>query len=221
MGYWRRSRLKVLIATVGISLAGLAIVATVYGTVAKNTRLAVIELEPANSEIDFDLDGFPHQVHGKFKIVSGKVEVDPSSGELSGLVVVDTASGDSGNGLRDAEMRNSILEAQRYPQITFTPSHCQQAVAMLDRFRGPVRGTLALHGIKQEIEIDTEVLLQGDEVKVSGHFVVPYVDWGLKDPSLLFLHVAKQVAINVHTQGHLIWMQADEQNQRLSGGGSP
>ena len=130
MGYWRRSRLKVLIATVGISLAGLVIVATVYGTVAKNTRLAVIELEPANSEIDFDLDGFPHQVHGKFKIVSGKVEVDPSSGELSGLVVVDTASGDSGNGLRDAEMRDSILEAQRYPQITFTPSHCQQAVAM-------------------------------------------------------------------------------------------
>ena len=78
-----------------------------------------------------------------------------------------------------------------------------------------------MHGIKQEIEIDSEVLLQGDEVKVSGHFVVPYVDWVLKDPSLLFLHVAKQVAINVHTQGHLIWMQADEQNQRLSGGGNP
>lgn len=213
--------MKVLTAAVGTTLAGLALAAAVYGTEAKSTRRAVIELEPTNSEIDFDLDGFPHQVHGKFKLVSGKIEVDPTSGELSGLIVVDTATGDSGNRLRDAEMRDSILEVQRYPQIIFTPSQCQQAVAMPDRFHGPVRGTLALHGIKQEIEIDSEVLLQGDEVKVSGHFVVPYVDWGLKDPSLWLLRVSKQVAVNVHTQGHLIWMQADGQNQTLSGGGDP
>jgi len=71
-------------------------------------------------------------------------------------------------------------------------------------------GLLALHGIKQEIVVDSEVLLQGDEVKISGYFVVPYVDWGLKDPSLWLLRVDKQVAINVHTQGHLIWRQTEE-----------
>ena len=202
--------MKVLITAVGAILAGLAIAAATYGMMAKSTRRAVIELDPTNSEIDFDLDGFPHQVHGKFKLVSGTIEVDSASGELSGLIVVDTASGDSGNRLRDAEMLNSILEVQQYPQITFTPNQCQQAVAMPNRFRGPVHGTLALHGIKQEIVVDSEVLLQGDEVKISGHFVVPYVDWGLKDPSLWLLRVAKQVAINVHTQGHLIWRQTEE-----------
>lgn len=203
------------------ALAGLAIAAAAYGMVPTSTRRAVIELEPTNSEIDFNLDGFPHEVHGKFKVVSGKIDVDPASGELSGLIVVDTASSDSGNHLRDAEMRNSILEVQRYPQITFIPSHCQQAVALPDGFHGPVRGTLSLYGVKHESEIDSQVSLEGDEVKVSGHFVVSYVDWDLKDPSLWFLRVSKQVALDVYAQGHLTWLPADGQNQMLSGEGGP
>lgn len=203
----------------GAVLAGLAIAAAAYGTVPTNTRRAVIELEPTHSEIEFNLDGFPHAVHGKFKVVSGRIEVDPASGQLAGLVVVDTASGDSGNRSRDAEMRDSILEVQRYPQITFIPSHFQQAGATPDGFHGPVRGTLSLHGVKHEIEIDSHVSREGDEVKVSGHFVVPYVDWGLKDPSLWLLRVSQQVALDVHAQGHLTWLSADEQTQAPSGGG--
>jgi hypothetical protein len=207
--------------------------------------------------IYFDLDGFPHQVHSKLKLVSGKIEVDPASGELSGLIVVDTASGDSGNRLRDAEMRNNILsttlssdhlhsksmstDCSNAEQISRScawdtkSNHMRLAHSLVTlsemkgltyRFFASLRMTvlrgyiikctnvlwsdLALHGVKQELVVDSEVLLQGDEVKISGHFVVPYVDWGLKDPSLWRLRVAKQVAINVHTQGHLIWRQSEE-----------
>ena len=39
--------------------------------------------------------------------------------------------------------------------------------------------------------------LKGDEVVASSHFAIPYVDWGMKDPSVLFLKVDKQVNIDI------------------------
>ncbi|WP_423959501.1 hypothetical protein [Candidatus Binatus sp.] len=39
---------------------------------------------------------------------------------------------------------------------------------------------------------------------------VPYVDWGMKDPSVLFLTVAKQVEIDVATEGRITWPRGDK-----------
>jgi hypothetical protein len=40
---------------------------------------------------------------------------------------------------------------------------------------------------------------------VTAHFSIPYVQSGLKDPSVLFLTVAKQVDIDIATAGRVTW----------------
>jgi len=42
-----------------------------------------------------------HTVHETFRPKHGALRLDPASGRLTGEVVVDTQSGESGNGTRD------------------------------------------------------------------------------------------------------------------------
>jgi hypothetical protein len=49
----------------------------------------------------------------------------------------------------------------------------------------------------------------GDRLIATGHLSIPYVKWGLKDPSILFLTVAKKVELDIATAGHVTWMSSD------------
>ena len=63
-----------------------------------------VELDPAQTHIAFTLSDVLHTVHGTFKLKNGTVRFDPATGAASGLVVVDTTSGDSGSQARDRKM---------------------------------------------------------------------------------------------------------------------
>jgi hypothetical protein len=63
-----------------------------------------LELDPANTRIEFTLAATLHAVHGTFAHRVGTIHFNPSSGAASGLVVVDATSGDSGNTGRDHKM---------------------------------------------------------------------------------------------------------------------
>ena len=45
--------------------------------------------------------------------------------------------------------------------------------------------------------------MDGSNMTAKGHFIVPYVQWGLKDPSIFILKVAKQVDIDLTLSGSL------------------
>src|SRR5579863_1064964 len=82
-----------------------------------------IELDPARTSITFTLGDVLHTVHGSFKLKHGSLKFDSTTGVASGEIVVDVASGDSGNGSRDKRMHKEILESARFPDAVFTPDH--------------------------------------------------------------------------------------------------
>src|SRR5271154_2719529 len=104
------------------------------------------ELDPANTRIGFTLGATLHAVHGTFALKSGTIHFNPSTGAASGLVIVDAASGNSGNQGRDRKMHQEILESQRYPEITFTPARMSGRVELDADSEVQVEGTLRLHG---------------------------------------------------------------------------
>jgi hypothetical protein len=46
-----------------------------------------------------------------------------------------------------------------------------------------------------------EAIPIGNTLDVTTHFVVPYIRWGMKNPSTLFLRVGDQVNIDVRAKG--------------------
>ena len=67
-----------------------------------------------------------------------------------------------------------------------------------------MQGVLTLHG-GPDVALTAQGQLVGDNLTATAHFSVPYVEWGIKDPSVLFLTVAKQVDIDIATTGHVVW----------------
>src|ERR1700720_4698449 len=76
------------------------------------SRVGVLELDPSKTIVEFRLDGRLHTTHGKFQLERGTIEADSDTGKAEGAIVVDAASGDSGDSMRDKRMRERILEAQ-------------------------------------------------------------------------------------------------------------
>jgi polyisoprenoid-binding protein YceI len=150
-----------------------------------------LDLDPAKTEVQFTLHDVVHTVHGTFKLKKGSIHWDPNSGKASGEIIVDVASGASGSDARDRRMHKDILESQRFPEATFTP----------DRVDGnmDVHGVFKIHGADHELTLHFQVERTGDQYAASTHFVIPYVQWGMKDPSNFLLKVDKTVEIDIKT----------------------
>jgi len=173
-----------------------------------NAQQAVLELNPANTHIDYTLQGWPHVTNGTFQLARGIIRIDPATGKADGSVVVSATSGDSGSNMRDSEMKDSILEVERYPEITFIPQHAEGQRSGQSEFPAAIRSILTLHGKPHEITLNMAVQPSGDRFTATAHFAVPYVAWGLKNPSLLIFRCADTVYVDVKTQGQVTWVPA-------------
>ena len=108
-------------SSVPFLLAAFAGLAALILAPASRAQESVVQLDPAQTKIEFSLGGNFHTVHGKFALKSSAIRFDPSSGKISGAIVVDATSGDSGNSGRDKKMHREILESAKFPEIVFTP----------------------------------------------------------------------------------------------------
>jgi hypothetical protein len=64
-------------------------------------------------------------------------------------------------------------------------------------------GKLVLHGAEHQLTLPVAVTVDGERVEAKGSFRVPYTEWGLHNPSILFLRVADVVEVTVHVVGTL------------------
>lgn len=178
-----------------ISLVAWCVLAAM--AVAQSPGEVHIDFDPAATKVEFTLGDVLHTVHGSFRLKSGAIHFDPSTGAAGGLLVVDAASGDSGNRTRDHKMNKEILETERYPEATFTPNHVIGQLAMQGASQVQVEGTFRLHGTDHQLTLVVPAQVNGSQINLQIQFVVPYVKWGLKDPSTFVLRVNKEVQMSI------------------------
>lgn len=160
-------------------------------------------VDPAQTSVKFTLGDVLHTVHGTFKVKQGDLQVDPG-GKVSGQIVVDAASGDSGSGMRDRKMHKEVLESARYPEIAFRPDRIDGAVASSGKSSVTIHGMFNIHGVDREITAPAQVETSADHWTATVHFTVPYQKWGMKNPSTLFLRVNDTVEIDLVATGNLV-----------------
>jgi polyisoprenoid-binding protein YceI len=160
-------------------------------------------VNPDASEVRMTLKTTHELVNGAFHVQSGSIEFDRRAPELSGSVVVAAASGKTGNGSRDKKMNKDILQVEQYATVSFEPKTYTGALAPSGDSNLQVTGTFTLLGTPHPIAVPMQVHLETDRVTAKAHFVVPYVQWGLKNPSFLIWKAENDVAIDLNLVGTL------------------
>ena len=155
------------------------------------------------SEVKMTLKTTHEVVNGAFHIQSGSVEFDRSTPGMSGSVVVLAGSGKTGNASRDKKMNKDILEVERYATVSFEAKSYAGALAASGDSTIQVTGIFTLLGTPHEITVPMVVHLEGATATVKADFVVPYVQWGLKNPSVFIFKADKDVAIDLMLAGRL------------------
>lgn len=163
----------------------------------------ILRVDPSRTTINFTLGAALHTVHGTFEAKEITLRANPASGSLSGEIPVDATSGQTGNGMRDRTMHKEVLESQRYPDISFRPDRMDGSVAEQGKSSVKLHGTFTVHGSEHEITIPADVEIGGDRWTAKARFTIPYVKWGMKNPSTFFLHVSDEVEIDVAVAGTL------------------
>lgn len=163
-----------------------------------------LRVDPAKSSVKFTLSDVLHTVKGTFQVKRGALQFDATTGKLSGEIVADAKSGDSGSGMRDRKMHKEVLESDRYPEIAFRPDRIDGAVAPQGKSSVKVHGMFNIHGADREITVPADVEMASDHWNVTVHFSVPYAKWGMKNPSTLFLRVSDSVDIDLAASGNVV-----------------
>jgi polyisoprenoid-binding protein YceI len=168
---------------------------------AGRTQEVAVQLDPAQTKIEFRLGSTLHTVEGTFKLKSGSIRFEPSTSAISGAIVVDATSGESGNEGRDRKMHREILESGKFPEIVFTPGHAKGTFDPKGPSRLEVSGQFHIHGQDHEVTLSIEIEPSGRKLQMATHITIPYIKWGLKNPSTFILRASDKVEIDIHAVG--------------------
>ncbi|MGA2509498.1 MAG: YceI family protein [Candidatus Acidiferrales bacterium] len=168
----------------------------------------VVTLDPAATKIEITLGATLHTVHGAFKLKSGEIHFDSATGKATGSVVVDATSGNTDNGSRDKKMHAEVLESAKFPEVVFTPSQVKgslkEVLAGQGASQAEVSGVFRLHGQDHDMTLAISAAPAAPgQLQATAKFSIPFVKWGLKDPSTFMLHVSNAVDVEIQTTGRI------------------
>jgi polyisoprenoid-binding protein YceI len=170
---------------------------------AANGQALSIDLDQQKTQVAFVLTDVLHTVHGNFQLKQGHISIAPATNTMSGDIVVDATSGDSGSAARDKRMTRDILQAQRFPEIRFSPTAYKGSIALDGNSEAEVSGSFTIHGDAHNITIPMHVQITDKEAIATGKFTVPYVQWGMRSASNFLLKVSDTVEIYLTAVGHI------------------
>jgi len=160
-------------------------------------------VNPGASEIKMTLNTTHEVVSGTFHIQSGSIQFDRSAPKMSGSIIVLAGSGKTGNDSRDKKMNKDILKVDEYTTVSFAPKTYAGTIAPSGDSSVQVSGVFTLLGNPHDLTVPMQIHIDGSKATARAKFVVPYVQWGLKNPSFMFWKAENDVAIDLNLVGQV------------------
>lgn len=183
------------------ALCGLMIMMAL--AVALPVSAETLRLEPSSTTIQFTLGSTMHEVEGVFQLTGGEISFDRSTGEAAGRIVVSALTGDTANKKRDKKMHEKVLESAAFPEIVFVARRFDGTLEPQGESRITLEGTMELLGTPHAFAIPAVVRMEDDRLSGTAQFTIPFVDWGLEDPSVFIFRVKKEVQVSLDLAGTL------------------
>jgi polyisoprenoid-binding protein YceI len=183
-----------------VGLAALVALALAAPAAAEPFRLV---LDPAATEIRFTLGARLHTVRGRFALAAGEIAFDPETREAAGEIRVDARSGDTGIDRRDRVMHEEVLDSARHPLLALRAERIVVSERGADTLTGRLFGRFEVRGVSHPLALDFEGAREGERATVRVRFDVPWVAWGLPDPSNALLAVDDVLSVEVEASGSL------------------
>lgn len=161
-------------------------------------------VNPDASEVKMKLNTTHEVVNGTFHVQSASIDFDRNaSHRISGIVIVAAGSGKTGNNSRDKKMNKDILKVNQFATVSFVPKSYSGTVAASGDSTIQVSGVFTLLGTDHNLTIPMHIHIDGSKATAKGQFIVPYVRWGLKNPSFLIWKADNDVAIDLTLIGKI------------------
>lgn len=160
-----------------------------------------IELDPELTSISFRLQATLHSVHGRAALTAGSLVLNTESGSMTGAVTIDATTAETGNKKRDKKMHAKVLRSAEHSRVVLRPHRLDGDLATAGASDVVLLGKMEILGQSHDIAIPLHIEIENSRFTADGSFEVPYVEWGLEDPSTFVLRVAKVVEITVEATG--------------------
>jgi hypothetical protein len=160
-------------------------------------------VNPDASEVKMKLNTTHEVVNGTFHIQSGSINFDRTASHISGIVIVAAGSGKTGNDSRDKKMNKDILKVAQFATVSFAPKAYNGTIAASGDSTIQVSGVFTLLGTAHDLSIPMQIHLDGSKATAKGQFNVPYVQWGLKNPSFMIWKADNDVAMDFNLVGQV------------------
>jgi hypothetical protein len=161
------------------------------------------DVNPDTSEVKMKLNTTHEVVNGTFHVQSGSINFDRTVSHISGMVIVAAGSGKTGNGSRDKKMTKDILEVSQFATVSFAPKAYTGTIVASGDSTIQVSGVFTLLGTAHDLTIPMQIHIEDSKATAKGQFVVPYVQWGLKNPSFLIWKAEDNVEIDLDLAGQI------------------
>ena len=155
------------------------------------------------SEVKIKLNTTREVVNGTFHVQSRSINFDRTASHISGIVIVAAGSGKTGNDSRDKKMNRDILKVDQFATVSFAPKAYTGTVAASGDSTIQVSGVFTLLGTPHDLTIPMQIQIDGSKATARAQFVVPYVQWGLKNPSFMFWKAENDVAVDLNVVGQV------------------
>jgi polyisoprenoid-binding protein YceI len=143
---------------------------------AATARGIALNLDAAQSKVNYTLDTTLHTVHGTFALKRGAIRIEPD-GKASGEIVADATSGQSGDSGRDKKMHKDVLESAKFTEVVFRPDRVDGKFPASGAVSLQMHGKFGLHGSEHELTVPVKGEITGDHWRGTATIKIPYVEW--------------------------------------------